>query len=378
RVTGNLARTVAGPERRAERGGGADWVIERNLDLHETDASLPGHYDRVFLAPRFGDPATLGPFRYRPDGPADGVTLGASILRADAPLPPVLARGTTGSPARALMRIEPDRERANRFLLDATASRPAPGYNPVWSVIAPDGTPAGRAEGLQTAITLPAPGRWTIELSVGPDGPESRLRAEIELPAPEIVNLSEGTLRVRRGGDMTDQTDVPLATGAAGATFIRLGDGDEPARLPASDTRALREAHDLSLDLRLRADPGPDPSGTVVALRGTFGLAVTGSGSAELSLSIEGAERPVVFRTRPLALHDGQWHRIGLRHDATTGRVELDVNGRPEIRAQAPPGRLAYHGRHGLTFGSTGRGKSFRGALTEFSMKVNALGLTLH
>ena len=73
-ITGNAAMLITGPEKRP------DWHVAGNVTIQDTDPKAPGFYDRVFLAPRTGNPADITRFTYRPGGPLDGVHAGAPLL----------------------------------------------------------------------------------------------------------------------------------------------------------------------------------------------------------------------------------------------------------------------------------------------------------
>ena len=274
---------------------------------------------------------------------------------------------------RALFRLEQAPDQANRFGLEASASRLAPGARAAWTILDPQGRVAAQAVGPVQKIELPAPGRWQVVLQAGPSGIEAQTMAEILLPTPEILRLDAGRLLALRGDSLQEIPDMPVIRLPDGTPALRLGD-NPVVRLPVAATLGLRQARDLAIDLRLRAGEGPDAAGTLLGLRGSLALAVTPTGSAEATLHLAGVKQPVVLRSRPLGLHDGRWHRIGLRHDAASGEVLLLVDDRLETRIQAAPGRMAPPGRDGLSLGHPHRGHSFQGVLSDLSVRVNGAG----
>lgn len=71
-VTGNVAALIVGHH------GQSGWLVEDNLEVQNQLATEPGFYEDVFIGGELNRPNS---FRYRPNGPAGLLGLGAPMLR---------------------------------------------------------------------------------------------------------------------------------------------------------------------------------------------------------------------------------------------------------------------------------------------------------
>ena len=221
-ITANVTPAITGPDKRP------DWQVAGNLITQESDPARPGHVDALFAAPRSGAPATLAPFTYLPEGPVDGVRLGAGGLRAE------IVAGGAEAPL-ALIRITRDPRWVNRFGFDAGLSRNGDGSAPRWDF--GDGT---TAQGATVAHDYAAPGTYRVTLTVAPGGGPAEAAVRVTVPPAEMLRFGAGTegLLGWQNGSLQPLPEIAVSRGPDGVPVIPLGQGQHPPRSPAAPSRA--------------------------------------------------------------------------------------------------------------------------------------------
>ena len=309
-IARNVVPKIIAPDKGAVRRPG--WRIADNLIIQDTSPARPNYYDKVFAAAISGDPSSLASFAYRPDGPADGKSVGAPGLRADQ----IAARA--GSSGLAILRVSRDSDFINRFHFDAsqTLQAGAGSTSPVWDF--GDGT---RAEGRQVSHDFARPGVYPVTLRTG-DGKADRAMARIAVPEPRLVHFDPG-----RGLIAGDE---PLQETRPKGGVLRIGGNAEPIEVPAPKISGLFTRPDFELSLDLAAVGGGTPSGEILRVHEAFILGMAPTGSLTLTLFEQGQKTPRQLRTPPVRLNDGARHRVVIA--ATARRVEIHVDGSLALR----------------------------------------------
>ena len=386
-ITGNISDQALTPR------GRADWVVQDNLAIQDRNAGAPGYYDKVFMAARTGDPSDISIYAYRPGGPADGATYGASALRPDqiealasgvqANADPAIS-GQASSPTHivvsgsqpakgttvltAFVQAIPDDRYLNRFRFDASQSFiPDQGgfarYE--WLI---DGQ---LAEGPVVQHDFAAPGPHLAKLVLRmADGQSDEASATVDVPTTKVLQFASATGTILAQGPKGEAqlTDMPMMDADGGKALV-LG-GDKPYQIAPTLIGGLFGASDFTLKLRFKADAVPRASGEVLRVHQLMVLSVAPNGGAELQLFAGGAKQPQVVKTAPLRLHDGQWHDLEVRFDSLAGKVGLWVDGalKSTSRTTAPVGPMQSWG---LSLGNPFGQKTFDGQISVLSLDSN-------
>lgn len=359
-IQGNLVGSIAGTEKRP------DWKVSDNLAIDARTRGSALFYGRVFLSALQATSGDLGHYAYRRDGEVFQTGFGSPLLHPDQV--DVTLKGK-GAPALLLAAMGP-----------AQAGAPATDTAPQAGLVAVDTVPGltnrfhfrnGRqdqafplwrlADGQELKaqaieVDFPKPGRHRVTMIT----PEGETTVEVVIADPRILTLTNGAF-----SSAVPLTLVPLPEGGMA---VPLGQGTEPASLPASALRGVFNARALALDLRLRTVAGNrTPAGEVLRIHGHLGVTITPTGAAEVMLNPADMAKPVILRSPPLRLHDGKWHDIGLRYLADKGEAVLVVDGKTVARKPAR-GPLRAAGSHGLSFGNPFGKKSFDGMLSDLTL----------
>lgn len=356
RIRGNLVGSIAGPEKRP------DWQVRDNLAIDARTRGSALFYDRVFLSALQATSGDLGHYAYRPEGEILKTGFGSPLLNPDrvalalrgkgAPVPLLAAlngKAPPGPVAQAgLVAVDAVPGLVNRFRF--TASAQGKGV-PIWRLA--DGQDL-KAQGVE--VDFPTPGRHKVTMV----NAQGETAVEVVIADPRILELADGTV--------TPAAKLPLVALPEGGVALSLGQGKDPAQLPASALRGFFNARALALDLRLRTVAGSrTPAGEVLRIHGHLGVTITPTGAAEVTLYPADMAKPVTLRSAPLRLHDGKWHDIGLRYLADKGEAVLMVDGKTVARKPAR-GPLRAAGSHGLSFGNPFGKKSFDGMLSDLTL----------
>jgi len=349
-VTGNIvSEVVVGRNDRAtERPG---WRIADNLEIQDRDPKGRGWYDDVFLAPRTGDPSSLASFAYRADGPAGKGALGAPRLR--------------DMGGAAVIRATRDPRFVNRFTLDARLGAGSAAEDAAFLWRFEDGS---TASGGVIDRVFPDPGEYRVRLELrSTDGPAQTAQAVLTVPDPAVLRLAPD----RGIFELADRGEIALPEAARGGPAGALQLTGEALALPKEAIPGFFGARDIALRMRLRALRGDgDPTGEILRIHQALILEMDPAGSLTVRIFPEGREDPILLRTAPLRLHDGQWHEIVLRY-AAGGEATLEIDGGPAARRPAA-GPLPQMRSWGLSLGNPFGGKSLRGEIDALELRANA------
>ena len=323
-----------------------DWRLSGNLKIQRHTPEAPGYYDDVFVAARYGDPETLAPFTYLPEGPAGLRQVGAPALRLSA----------RDSRAVPVVRVRRDAQFVNRFHFDASLN--TAGADTRW-----DFADGSTATGAQITHTFARPGQYDVQARAGAAGRVARLR--VDIPPPEVLAFAGKHIAIQQDNQRVALDGVTLPQD----NMLQMGQGREPFTIHPKRMAGFFGARDLALDLRLRAADTANPAGEILRIHNNLVVAMTGQGQLQVSLNTAQTPKPVVSTTAPLGLHDGRWHDIALRYDATDGLLRLIVDGREQARARAQ-GPLRPMESWGLYFGNPWQQKTFDGVLADLSLRT--------
>ena len=401
-ITGNISDQTFTPR------GRADWVVQDNLAVQDRNAGGPGHYDKVFMAARTGDPADISIYAYRPGGPADGATYGAAALRPDqfASLAGSALAGAalTGSgltdsasvgaakavvvsgnlPAHgtttltAFVQAIPDDRYLNRFRFDASQSFiPDQGGVASYDWLIDGETATGPV--VQRDFATPGPHLAKLVLRMA-DGQTDEASATVDVPKTEVLRFDSATGTILAQGPkgettltdlpLTDLplTDLPLA-GSDGGKALVPG-GDKPYQIAPALIGGLFGSSDFTLKLRFRTSGAPRAAGEILRVHQLLVLNVAPNGSAELQLFAAGAKQPQVVKTAPLRLQDGQWHDLEVRFDSMAGKVGIWVDGALKSTGRTT-GPVGPRQSWGLSLGNPFGQKSLDGQISTLSLHSN-------
>jgi len=349
RVTRNIVSKVVGQE---DQSG---WRVRQNLGVQYANRAKPGHYDDVFLAALDGDPAALSSFAYLPDGPAGRGKIGASGLRL-----------TQQAREQAmLVRATRDPRFVSGFTFDAGLTLGVKGSDIAWQF-----SDGAQATGQVVQHRFAQPGDYVVTAQAPARAPA---RLILTVPDPQVLRLDQDGLKFHKKGATRQIAEAPLVRLNTGDMALPLGQGREVFKLHAGYVAGFFDAGDIALDLRLRAANTQTPAGEILRIHNNIILSMTPQGQIWAWLNTAETAKPVSIATGPLRLHDGQWHDIGLRYDAHSGRLSILVNGVEQARAQAS-GKLRAMESWGISFGNPFGKKNFDGQITDLDLRSNTAG----
>ncbi|MFT4149719.1 MAG: PKD domain-containing protein, partial [Paracoccaceae bacterium] len=290
----------------------------------DTSPARPDYYDKVFAAAMSGDPSSLASFAYRAGGPAAGGDVGAPGLRAGRLA--VQAGGKADGKAGgglAVLRVERDPARINRFHFDAGEARMAPGATAVW-----DFGDGNGARGEKVSHDFARPGEYRVVLRTG-TGEGDSTSARVVVPDPQILRLDP------RQGLIAGGKPVAGSTPSRGALAIG---GKAPAiEVPCAAIAGIFGAPEVALTMEIATTGGGTPSGEILRLHEAFTLGMGPTGDLSLALFAPGQKKPRVLRTAPgLRLNDGAPHRIGLRIGAEGAEITVDGRLAQRVKGAGP------------------------------------------
>lgn len=341
--------------------GQPDWRLASNLKIQDQSSGEPGYYDIVFVAALNGDPATLDPFMYLPDGPAGTNAFGAPGLRLKGQKDHATA---TKAP---LVKVARNARFVNRFTFDATLDRAASAPNVLW--VFGDGT---TGEGARVTHTFPRPGLYWVSARARSAAQAAEARVEVNVPDPQVLLFEHENILVQHEGKMRALDGVVLQVG----NVLPLGQGRTPVEIHPNLIGGFFGAHDMALDLRLRAATTSNPAGEIMRIHNNIVLSMTGQGQIQFSLNTAETSKPAVIATGPLGLHDGAWHDIGLRYDAQGGMMSIFVNGVEHGRGRTH-GKLRAMESWGIYFGNPWKKKTFDGEIADMDLRTDAASFAL-
>lgn len=348
-VTRNIVSKVVGQEDQP------DWRVDANMGVQYSNRAKPGHYDDVFLAALDGDPAALMSFAYLPEGPAGRGQIGAPALRL-----------TDQNRAQALLvRATRDPRFVSDFTLDAGLTLGVSGADILWRF-----SDGAQATGQIVQHRFAQPGDYMVTAQAPGRVPA---RLILTVPDPQVLSLGKDGLRFHKKGAIRQIEEAPLVRLSGGGMALPVGEGREVFKLHAGYVAGFFGAGDMALDLRLRAANTQNPAGEILRIHNNIILTMTPQGQIRAWLNTAETAKPVSIATGPLRLHDGQWHDIGVRYEAHSGRLSILVNGVEQARTQAN-GKLRAMESWGISFGNPFGKKSFDGQIADFDLRSNTAG----
>lgn len=310
----NITPGITGPDKRP------DWKVAGNLIIQDTSPARPDYYDKIFAAAISGDPSSLASFAYRAVGPAAGGDVGAPGLRPDR----IAGRAGKGAGSGlAVLRVERDPARLNRFHFDAGEARMVPGTTAVWNF----GDGSG-AKGEKVSHDFARPGEYRVVLRTG-TGESDSTSARVVVPDPQILRFD------RRQGLMAAGKPVTDSEPRSGALVIG---GKAPAiEIPRAAIAGIFGAPEVALTLEIATTGGGTPSGEILRLHEAFTLGMGPTGDLALSLFSPGQKKPRILRTAPgIGLNDGAPHRIGLRIGPEGAEITVDGRLAQRVKGAGP------------------------------------------
>ena len=190
-----------------------------------------------------------------------------------------------------------------------------------------------------------------------PDSPAPVLHGRISFDVAARAILSEV------------DTGRPVLSREIGGSEILVGDRLDPVVLSPEMTAPLYDAQGFDMSMRLRPRAGYESAGEVLRLHRVMRVWVTGRGSIEVELLLDGGAA-TRLRSRPTRMNRGGSTDIRVSYEGPVGMLRIHANGELIGETHAS-GILSPRGEWGLSFGNPfGTKDSFEGAIEAFELKT--------